>query len=140
MSRAIDFWARVDADGDCWLWIGAIDGDGYGTCTVRRAKARAHRVAYELLVGPIPAGLTIDHLCRVRHCVNPDHLEPVTNRENVQRGARLRGSHCKWGHRKDAANTLLQRTASGGIRRQCRTCWTGYFRKYRASARAAQAA
>lgn len=132
------FWSRVDATGDCWLWTGPFDRDGYGAFSKRRSGA--HRFAYETLVGPIPAGLVIDHLCRVRACVNPDHMEPVTIRENVQRGARLRQSHCRAGHRMDDENTLIQRRSGGGYRRQCRTCWAGYFRKYRAEKKAATAA
>jgi len=82
---------EVDSRG-CWLWTGFINRYGYGVLTALprkpgRARARAaHRVSYEWFVGPIPAGLTIDHLCRVRRCINPDHLEPVTNAENLRRG------------------------------------------------------
>src|ERR1019366_4519713 len=69
----------------CWLWTGGLNRGGYGQfmtppCTV------AHRVAYELFVGPIPEGLQLDHLCRVRSCVNPQHLEPVSQQENIRRG------------------------------------------------------
>jgi hypothetical protein len=72
----------------CWLWCGSTDTSGYGKILVRRKLIPAHRLAYEYYVGPIPAGLEIDHLCRVRHCVNPDHLEAVTHRENLMRGFR----------------------------------------------------
>lgn len=84
----------VDITPGCWLWTGAKNWTGYGQRSVRVdgkvRTARAHRMAYELLVGPIPEGLTIDHLCRVRHCVNPDHLEPVTMKENARRGVLAR--------------------------------------------------
>lgn len=79
--------AKVDRRGpdECWPWIGAIMPTGYGSIRVRKTVRLAHRVAYELLIGPIPDGLTIDHLCSVRHCVNPHHLEPVTRAENNRR-------------------------------------------------------
>jgi len=80
------FWSHVDAAGDCWVWTGSKDRAGYGRTWRSTAPFPAHRVAYELLVGPIPAGLVIDHLCRNPACVNPDHLEPVTHRVNILRG------------------------------------------------------
>jgi HNH endonuclease len=104
----------VSAESGCWLWTGTKDRDGYGKA---RGK-RAHRVLYETVVGPIPAGLHIDHLCRVRHCVNRGHMEPVSQREN-QRGG-LSGvlkTHCPAGHAYDEANTYLYRGA-----RFCRAC------------------
>lgn len=87
------FWSKVDRSGGpdaCWLWTGAPI-DGYGTFTVSTGVSRrAHRVAYELQVGPIPAGLEIDHLCRVKLCVNVKHLEAVTHAENLRRAAPYR--------------------------------------------------
>lgn len=93
MAIAPRFWARVDRSGGphaCWPWTGALHSSGYGVLWGGRDDARrwlrAHRVAYELLVGPIPDGMQLDHLCRNRRCVNPAHLEPVTLVENVMRG------------------------------------------------------
>jgi hypothetical protein len=84
-------WSRVTKTDTCWLWTGSCTTAGYGT--VGRGSDEwfyVHRLAYELLVGPIPDGLTIDHLCRVRHCVRPDHLEPVTRAENTRRELQVR--------------------------------------------------
>lgn len=89
IQRTVD----IDVNG-CWLWRGSHGpaSNGYGRIgvgTQRQRRSRlAHRVSYELLVGPIPDGLVLDHLCGVRHCVNPDHLEPVTQKENVRRWTR----------------------------------------------------
>jgi hypothetical protein len=74
----------------CWIWQRAINGAGYGAKWFAGKVCRAHRVYYERLVGPIPAGLELDHLCRVRACVNPAHLEPVPGRENTRRGAKTK--------------------------------------------------
>src|SRR3990167_9081181 len=79
------FWVRVDKTATCWLWKGSIDSQGYGRLS-RRPRRSAHRFSYQLLIGPIPPGRELDHLCRVRHCVNPDHLEAVTRRVNILRG------------------------------------------------------
>ena len=113
----------VPAEGTCWLWGGAIGPKGYGAFGLGPRGSgcvRPHRFAYEHFVGPIPDGLQIDHLCRVRHCVNPDHLEVVTNAENTRRG--LKGRlviECAQGHPYNEANTG-RKTPSG--RRYCRAC------------------
>jgi hypothetical protein len=74
------FWEKVDTSGDCWLWRGYVMKNGYGMCDQRTL---VHRFSWETVHGPIPAGLVIDHICRVRNCVRPDHLRVVTQRENV---------------------------------------------------------
>ena len=117
------FWVRVDKSDSCWLWVGGRDGDGYGELKAGRKKIMAHRFAYEILVGPIPDSLTLDHLCRVRVCVNPDHLEPVTSVINVMRGEspwaiNARKTHCVRGHLLEGSNLCERKDG----RRECRTC------------------
>lgn len=108
-----------DIDTSCWFWALAIDPLGYGRVGVSGRTRMAHRVVYELEKGPIPAGLELDHLCRHRSCVNPDHLEPVTHAENLRRGRRATASHCKAGHAYTATDVRL---VSGRLSRHCREC------------------
>lgn len=110
--NAQSFMQRVDSGDDCWMWTSFIDRDGYG----RTGDGMAHREAYTLFRGPIPDGMEIDHLCRVRACVNPDHLEVVTHAENVRRGAAARDT-CKQGHPYTESTTRYYRGA-----RVCRVC------------------
>lgn len=88
------FWSKVVKTEDCWEWTGAKTGAGYGHVLLNYKNVYAHRLSYELLVGPIPEGLVIDHVCRNRGCINPEHLEPVTPRENVMRAPK----HVVHGH------------------------------------------
>lgn len=129
------FWEKVErrSEQECWPWTGAKTSAGYGALW---PGLKAHRVAYELSVGPVPAGLVLDHLCRTRSCVNPAHLEPVTDRENVARGlgptgrlaaARVRSRQtCLRGHPFDEANTMLWRDGA----RRCRECNRKSSREY----------
>ena len=117
-TKRFEKWFRVDESG-CWLWLGHPQPNGYGNISIYDQVYKAHRVSYRLYKGPIPDGLTIDHLCRVTLCVNPDHLEAVTMRENVLRGRsfivdQVRQTHCIHGHLLDG------RRANNS--RYCLTC------------------
>ena len=132
------FWAKVNKNGDCWLWTAQLTDEGYGRFAMpsgtpgRYIPTNAHRVAYELEVGPIPAGLHIDHLCRTRNCVRPDHLEPVTPRQNVLRSEPPNRTHCPQRHEYTPENT---RRVNG--KRHCRKCGYEDLKRRRATRRAA---
>lgn len=117
-SREQRFWRMVDRGPDdaCWPWKGHVDKWGYAMLHSGSDQILAHRFAYELLVSPIPKGLQIDHLCRWPSCVNPRHMEPVTQAEHNRRTHSK--THCKWGHPLCGDNEEPLR--AGG--RQCRTC------------------
>jgi hypothetical protein len=110
----------------CLLWLGPVNQFGYGRASIKGRKQVAHRAVYEMACGPVPDGLELDHLCRVRCCVNVAHLEPVTKQVNglrgmagVKSGAMQRAkTHCPEGHPYSGANLFLR--SSG--RRECRTC------------------
>ena len=127
------FWRKVDKSGDCWLWTGATTY-GYGALTIGQRPRKAHRVSFEWAGGTVPEGMELDHLCRNRACVRPDHLEPVTHAENMRRGAAARplSTHCRRGHELTEANTV--RHSNG--QRQCRACLyarnRANYRRYRA--------
>jgi hypothetical protein len=119
------FWAKVRKSDGCWFWVGAINKKGYGTFKVGSKTVIAHRWAY----GPVPEGLTLDHLCRVRHCVNPNHLEPVTSAENQRRGMvnqnkpKVACSRC--GQPYDSE----YQGANGNTWRRCTSCKRDYNRQ-----------
>lgn len=132
----------VDQESQCWLWQGSISPDnGYGRVFVgsktdgTNRLASVHRVAYEAFVGPIPEGLTIDHVkargCRHRHCINPEHLEAVTRGENSLRGdgpaaQNARKTHCNQGHPLSGENVRVTQRGH----RHCRTCERNWARFY----------
>lgn len=113
---------RVEYDtvGGCWLWTGAVNQNGYSRFSSRNTGPYAgHRLAYELLCEPIPEGMELDHKCRVRCCVNPAHLEPVTREENIARGVAAR-THCKRGHAFTPENMLANAPWAPRVCRLCR--------------------
>lgn len=132
MEQRIErFWSYVDRSdsNDCLEWTGWSDRLGYGHYRFNHRMMLTHRIAYELIVGPIPNDLPLDHLCRNPKCVNPEHLEPVTPAENQRRGVQprrikemhARVTHCPQGHQYTVGNTRFM--MSGGYRcRQCRKC------------------
>lgn len=129
------FWKKVspEPNSGCWLWIGACDKTGYGRIVAarpNRVSMAAHRMSYEALIGKFDKSLDIDHLCRVRCCVNPDHLEPVTRQENLRRGTKPRHpncdkTHCPQGHPYEGDNLFVDRG-----KRHCMTCKRKYQREY----------
>lgn len=140
-KRHID--SRIEVDGSgCWLYAGCINSDGYGIVGGRGEYV--HRLQYERYVGPIPDGLQLDHLCRVRHCVNPAHLEPVTSRENSMRSSitiaarNAAKTHCPRNHEYTPENTYVDRKRGGG--RQCRACTLDRAARAWRSRKAAEAA
>lgn len=130
IAQRIERNIKRDANG-CWIWTAQIDRYGYGQTSVKRKKTRAHRATYELYRGAIPAGLQIDHLCRVRACCNPDHLEAVTCKENIRRSSRIK-PHCPQGHPYSGDNLILSKEGY----RSCRVCARMFSRTYMAQQRA----
>lgn len=125
------FWARVQKSDGCWTWKGKHVSDGYGQFYLGQGhNIQAHIYAYEQLIGPVPEGAELDHLCRNRGCCNPAHLEPVTHRENVRRGngwagRHARKTHCPYGHPYET------KVINGRERRFCRECHNEYERRHK---------
>ena len=125
----------------CWNWQGYLLR-GYGTISIGNKPKQAHRVSYEAIVGPIPEGLTIDHLCRNRGCCNPDHLDLVTSGENSRRGYGVGGgkfwsgrSPCPQGHEYAGDNLISSKRATGWVHRECLICQRERGRKHDAKRR-----
>jgi hypothetical protein len=117
------------SDSGCWLWQSSLCPHGYAyTSKKRYGQRRVHRVSYTLLVGQIPEGLVLDHLCRVKNCINPHHLEPVTDRENLRRGFALITA-CPQGHDYTPDNTYIK---PGAGSRECRRCRADQRLRYKA--------
>lgn len=127
LTRLVEkFWSKVQKTPGCWLWTGSLSSTGYGNIPVNPPSSKSigvHRLSYETSIGPIPDGLEIDHLCRVRHCVRPDHLEAVTHAVNLARsnspaGLNSRKTHCSKGHPYDGDNLRIDPNGQ----RKCRAC------------------
>ncbi len=124
------FWEKVNKNsgifgeddwydfGECWIWEGGLFSNGYGQFKLSHCNTKigAHRFAYQDIIGPIPDGLVLDHLCRIRACVNPTHLQPVTTLINMLRG-QLKYSHCLFGHVRTHFNTIKV-----GVKLYCKSC------------------
>jgi len=137
------FWAKVEVgEAGCWLWMSYVDPSGYARFFLGGKSRYGHVLAYAELVGPVAGGLDLDHLCRVRACVNPAHLEPVTRSVNISRGTahlslhalnfeRMSRTHCPQGHPYEGANLILKRSGA----RACRACKNANDAMYRAAKR-----
>lgn len=124
----------IDAVSGCWLWTDRLDKDGYGVQVKigsytdgSRRGVRPHRFVYEAMFRKIPVGLVIDHLCRVRNCLNPFHMEAVPPQVNHERGLRARRRFCRRGHEISGSNEIIRGDVKG---HRCRICLNEYQRNY----------
>lgn len=124
LDMTASFWRKTQWLGDCLLWIGFLDKHGYG----RYGPELAHRVAYRKTRGELNNTLVLDHLCRTPQCVNPDHLEQVTQAENMRRGKNATATKCPLGHEYSSKNTYISSRGS----RTCRACNLLSVNKYNA--------
>lgn len=111
----------------CWLWLKSLSGSGYGRFCINGIRLLAHRISYKHFKGEIPEGLIIDHLCKIPNCVNPDHLDAVTQKINVLRGDSFAltnklKTHCSNGHEFTDENTRIWVKSNGAEKRKCRMC------------------
>lgn len=150
MPKKMDVWERFmrlvspEPNSGCWLWDSNTMPSGYGYFGLAAGKhVRAHRFAYEMMRGPIPEGMVLDHLCRMKCCVNPDHLEVVTPAENYRRAKPYlargtnnfsgRKTECPRGHPYSPENTYNFTNSRGGPHRVCKTCQRMRYRARRAA-------
>lgn len=128
----VKLWNKISPEPNtgCWLWTGAINSGGYSNMKHGDKYTCAHRVSYEFYRGPIPEGMVVDHLCRVKSCVNPSHMEIVTQRTNVLRGD-VPTTHCPNGHEYTSDNTYLSKQKRGWVSKNCRICTIERAKEYR---------
>lgn len=124
----------------CWLWLSSMKPNGYGKVEIGGRQLQAHRWSYEFYRNPIPHGMVIDHLCRVRCCVNPAHMEVVTQKQNLDRSecasaTNGRKTHCNRGHALADPNLITRTQRRYGATRECRTCTNANQRARRRACR-----
>lgn len=140
MEEPWRFWTKVDKSGECWRWKGAVTTNGYGSCTnylapaAERRTIHAHRLSLLIASVAMPAGLQVDHLCRNKLCVRPDHMEMVTQAENLRR--RDWGPTCINGHPWEHETTHVRTNGQ----RVCRPCMAAAARRFRGRAKLRTAA
>ena len=125
------FWSKVDKTKDCWTWTGILKPDGYARFRVGPRLQYVHIYSYRLLVGEYDSSLQLDHLCRTRHCVNPAHLEPVTQKVNMERSSHATRKDCRYGHPYAGDNLYVNPAGS----RACKECHRQRNLAYRAKLR-----
>ena len=137
LARFIKY-VHINKETNCWEWTGALNTDGYGIFYYPGNSRLAHRVAYEHDIGPIASGMHVDHKCIVKHCVNPDHLQQVSNLENqllaVERKENFSSAktHCKRGHEFTEDNTRYYlKPHTNTVKRSCRACKKVHNERYR---------
>lgn len=130
MNTSSKFWARVDRSSDCWIWTGFVSKDGYGSVSYQGERWRVHRLTWVLENGPIPNGLTIDHLCFDTLCCNPSHLRLLAHVDNAANQRSALATHCVNGHEYTPENTYLRPDGCSG-RRDCRACISDRVRRYK---------
>lgn len=126
---------KIKFGAGCWVWKERKNQDGYGTLKFHGKRHHAHKFIYELFFGKVPNGLELDHLCSNRPCVNPNHLEPVTHKENIGRGRTGKylseRTHCKNGHEYNSENTRISVAVTGTTYRQCKQCLRDGTKRWR---------
>lgn len=134
------FFEKVDKTGQCWVWIGTLTSKGYGRFHIHSKRYRAHRWSYERFVGPLEEGMTIDHLCKRKSCVNPEHLEQVTNSVNIQRyhadnsliwqSIDWENGKCTNGHSLSIVGFIDRKKKNGSVSRECVQCRRNQHRRH----------
>lgn len=124
--------SRIGVEGDCWIWQGTVNPRwGYGQVQTRGVLHRAHKLAFELVNGPVPEGKELHHRCEMKLCINPAHLQPLTKQEHGKYSKLATATHCKNGHEFTTENAII-RTTRSGTGRECRTCHSSIMRHGRA--------
>ena len=129
LRERLEKYYHPEPNSGCWLWLGHLPRDGYGKLTVG-SSTQAYKASYVFYKGEYPKNLELDHTCRTPSCVNPDHLEAVTHKTNMERGTRATSTHCKNGHPLDEENTYIFQKKNGYTMRQCRTCNRNFVKEY----------